>query len=383
MGQNWSDVIRYENITLLGVLHYRIEFSVLVNRFIRNEKPDCICVELPHGLRREIATGVRRFPYHSVILYETAAKENAVLMLEGSDGVQEAVRSALEFDIPLKYVDPLSLRYPLFMDHGPDSYLIDMMGQKTFMEASLPRSSKSLADDDDENHRREMFMAAGIQEARKEYDRVLFVGGFAHLPGILKLLGKKQAFPLMKTGVSAAALAPIHPDSLKKGFTEIPKITEVFEKWRKGPEQDPPENRHELIIQLMRSSAEYFSAQTHQEVPEYVRLTWVKFLRKWLRFKGELLPDLYHLVSTARSAMDEDFAYHVHEFLADYAWSNDPTDPGAVLLDEDNLLFHGHKIILHKKLRTLFPSARKYRMKAVSSTKWKEHQAQLGNPGCR
>ena len=66
-------------------------------------------------------------------------------------------------------------------------------------------------------------------------------------------------------------------------------------------------------------------------------------------------------------------AYHVHEFLADYTWSNDPLDPSAVLLDEDNLLFHGHKIILHKKLRTLFPTSRKYRMKAVTSTKWKEH----------
>ena len=62
-------------------------------------------------------------------------------------------------------------------------------------------------------------------------------------------------------------------------------------------------------------------------------LTWVKFLRKWLKFKGELLPDLYHLVAAARSAMDEDFAYHVHEFLADYAWANDPFDPSAVSLE--------------------------------------------------
>ncbi len=258
------------------------------------------------------------------------------------------------------------------MDRGPDAYLIDMLGQKTFMEAFLSGPPKTAAADE-ENLRREAYMAARIQEASKDHEKVLFVGGFSHIPGIVELLDRPQALPLMKTGVSAAALAPIHPDSLKKGFTEIPKITEVFERWRKGQEEPPPENRHELIVQLMKSSAEYFSAQTHQEVPEYVRLSWVRFLRKWLRFKGELLPDLYHLVSTARSAMDEDFAYHVHEFLADYEWSNDPLDPGAVLLDEDNLLFHGHKIILHKKLRTLFPSSRKYRMKAVTSGKWKEH----------
>ncbi len=39
MGQNWSDLVRFENVTLIGVLHYRVEFSVLVNTFIRNEKP--------------------------------------------------------------------------------------------------------------------------------------------------------------------------------------------------------------------------------------------------------------------------------------------------------------------------------------------------------
>jgi len=96
-------------------------------------------------------------------------------------------------------------------------------------------------------------------------------------------------------------------------------------------------------------------------------------LRKWLSFKGELLPDMYHLVAAARAALDEDFAYHVHEYLADYAWANDPMDPSAVILNEDNLMFHGHKIVLHKRLRTLFPSAKKYKMKAVSGAKWKEH----------
>jgi hypothetical protein len=123
----------------------------------------------------------------------------------------------------------------------------------------------------------------------------------------------------------------------------------------------------------MDAAAAYFARQTRQEVPDYVRVSWAKFLRKWLRYKGELLPDLYHLVSSARSAMDEDFAYHVHEFLSDYEWANDPLDPSAVILDEDNLMFHGHKIILHKKLRTLFHTPGKYRMKAVNTAKWKDH----------
>ena len=110
MAQNWSDVVQHDNITLIGVLHYRIEFAVLVNTYIRREKPDCICVELPHALRRHVAEGLRALPHHSVILYETAQNENAVLIVEGSDGIQEAARSAIENDIPLSLIDPMSLR---------------------------------------------------------------------------------------------------------------------------------------------------------------------------------------------------------------------------------------------------------------------------------
>lgn len=370
MARNWSDVFRVNNIILVGVLHYRVEFSVQVNRLVRNERPDCICVELPRAIHKEITIAIRKLPHHWAIVYETAAGENSVLIVEGSDGIQEAARLALEKDIPLRFVDPLPHRYPLFTDSLPDAYLIDVMGQRTFLQTIY---MKQIQQADADNSRRETFMAAAIQEASRTYGKVLFVGGLAHIPGLVSLLDTPQALPLLNTGVKAAVSAPVHPDSLKKGFTEIPKVTEAFEKWRQNPENPAPVNRHEMIVSLMAESANYFSRQTHQEVPEYVRSTWAKFLRKWLTLKGRLLPDLYHLVSAARSAMDEDFAYHVHEFLSDYEWANDPSDPANVLLDEDNLMFHGHKIVLHKKLRTLFQTTRKYRMKAVSSSKWKEH----------
>ncbi len=370
MGQDWSDIVKFENITLIGALHYRVEFAVLTRNYILHEHPDCICVEMPHGLRNEITSAVRKLPQHSVIIYETSEQENSVLIIEGSDGVLEAIRSGIEDEIPVWYIDPLPSRYPFFNDSMPDAYLIDKIGQKTFVEKAL---SKVPPSGDDDNDKRETYMAARLQAAAKESRKVLFVGGMAHIPGILNKLKKSQALPLMKTGVKAAMVAPLHPDSLKKGFTEIPRITELFEQMRIDGDSEGIRNRHSLIVELMEEAANYFSRQTRQDVPEYVRLTWAKFLRKWLPVKGAVLPDLYHLVAAARAAMDEDFAYHVHEYLADYEWSNDPNDPSAVLLNEDNLMFFGHKIILHKKLRSFFHMAPKYRMKAVNSGKWKEH----------
>jgi hypothetical protein len=371
MGRNWPDVLRVDEITLVGVVHYRIESSVAVNTLIREERPACVCVQLPNALRRDITIGLRRLPHHSVILYQTADKENAVLIIEGSDGVQEAARSALEHDLPLWMIDPESLRHPFAQSDFPDAYLVDRLGQQTFLD-SFPLASPGLSPDQ-EASARNVYMAARLQQAARKFGRVLFVGSLAHIKPLGDLLSERQPLPLLKTGVEAAVLAPVHPDSLKKGFTEIPRITEAFEKWRETPDLEPPVNRHEMILLLMQQSAAYYTGQTRDEVPDYVRVTWAKFLRKWLKSKGLLLPDLYHLVSAARSAMDEDFAYHVHEYLSEYSWANDALDPSAILLDEDSLMFHGHRIILHKKLRTFFNSARKYKMKAISSSQWKDH----------
>ncbi len=370
MAQKSSDLIRMGNVILVGVVPYRVEFALLIRKVLQEERPECVCVELPQALQHHVTDATKLLPYHSVIIYQTSSRQTSVLIVEGSDGTMEAVRSASEMDVPLWMVDPLPHRTPISLDNLPDPYLVDLIGQQQVLQITLAQSRKPPVS---ENVRRESYMAARIQEAASRYNKVVFVGGLSRIPVIRDLLIEPQTLPLINTSVLAATLAPLHPDSLKKGFTEIPQITEAYETWRKDQKTGGLLNRHELIISLMKSSCEYYEKQTKQEVPENVRITWAKFLRKWLRYKGLLLPDLYHLVASARSALDEDFAYHVHEYLCDYSWTNDPLNPASVLLNEDNLMFHGHKIVLHKKLRTLFGRRHRYHIKAVGSSKWKEH----------
>jgi hypothetical protein len=260
----------------------------------------------------------------------------------------------------------------MFSGVAEDPYIVDKIGQKRYIEEILPRIQPGTGFQKSVSQSKQ-HMAAKLQALAKRHDKALFVCGMSKLRPILDLLKSPQAQPLIKSSVRAMVWAPLHPDSLKKGFIEIPRFTETFENWRMAPEKPHPENRHELIVQLMDAASEYFTSQTHQDVPDYSRLTWFRFLRKWLRLKGETLPDMYHIVASARSAMDEDFAYHVHEFISDYEWTNDPSDPGTILVDEDSLQFQGHRITLHKKLRHFFSRSQKYKMKAVSGAKWKDH----------
>jgi hypothetical protein len=356
----------------VGVVHYRIEFSLLTHEVIRREKPDVICVDLPFALEKELIPCIHRLPYHSVIIFDSDDSGQDLLIVDPSDGVIEAARSALENQIPLHMINPQTTRLPMFTNTVADPYVVDKIGQKAYVEQVLSKvSGHDGAGGQDP--RVGQYIVSKLQDLAGKYNKVLFVCGLERLVSVLGLLEYPQAQPLMKPSLKAMVSAPLHPDSLKKGFMEIPRLTEVFERWRRAPQSQHPENRHELILNLMDGAAQYFTGQTHQEVPDYTRLTWFRFLRKWLKVKGELLPDMYHMVASARSAMDEDFAYHVHEFISDYEWTNDPADPGAILVDEDSLRFHGHKITLHKKLRRFFSKSQKYRMKAVSGAKWKEH----------
>lgn len=376
MGQRWSDVVRVGSITLVGSIDYRVEFACQVYSLVRHEKPGIICVDAPVALRDHIVTAVNRLPYHSVIIFGNDTNQYTGLIIEGSDGIFEAVRSGTELGIPLWFLDPMARNRRGRADNVPESYTIDQMGQGTFLESA---SGQTLTDKRNPDHpARELFIAARLQEAARAYERVLFVGNLETIKPLVSLLEEPQAIPLMKLeSAKAVVVAPLHPDTLKKGFTDIPRITEAYEDWRQDQETEFPSDRHEQITSLMKEAIQYYGHQTRQEIPEYVHLTWAKFLRKWLKAKRLILPDLFHLVVSARAAMDEDLAYHVHEYLADYSWENDPNDPAAVQLDEDSLHYYGHKITLHKRLRSLFIGPnRRYRLKAVNSGKWKEHLKQ-------
>ncbi len=375
MGQRWFDVVRSGTIALVGSIDYRIEFATEVRSLILNEKPDVICVELPLSLRENILEGVRQLPYHSVIIYGNEANQYSGFIVEGSDGVFEAVRSGIELGVPVWFVDPVLTHRRGSSDKLPDSFTIDLLGQNTCFNSQLGSVLKLKGDVD--NPLRWIFMASRLQEAARNHERVLFVGSFGSIEILAELLEEPHAIPLIKIESAKSVVAPLHPETLKKGFTEIPRITENFENWRRDKDTDFPLDRHEQIVDLMKEAIEYYGTQTRQKIPVYVRSTWSKFLRKWLKAKKLVMPDLFHLVVSARASMDEDFAYHVHEFLADYEWENDPNDPATVQLDEDRLRYYGNTITLHKKLRSMFLGPnRQFRLNAINSRKWKEHLKQ-------
>ncbi len=222
MGRRWSDVVRAGRVSLVGSIDYRVEFACQVRSFILNEKPDLVCVEAPVALREQIVTAVRRLPYHSVIIYGNENDQYTGLIIDGSDGIIEAVRSATEENIPVWFLDPTVRNRHGSSEKLPDAYSIDQIGQKTFLESIV---GLSMADRPDPDHpNRELFIAARLQEASRSFERILFVGNFRTVNRLANILEEPHAIPLMKPEIAkSAVVAPLHPDTLKKGIYRYPE----------------------------------------------------------------------------------------------------------------------------------------------------------------
>ena len=178
-GKRWFDVVRSGTIALVGSIDYRIEFATEVRSLILNEKPDVICVELPLSLRENILEGVRHLPYHSVIIYGNEANQYSGFIVEGSDGVFEAVRSGIELGVPVWFLDPVLSHRHGSSDKLPDSFTIDIVGQNTCFNSQLGSFLKLKGNVD--NTLRLTFMASRLQAAARNYAKVLFVCRFGSI----------------------------------------------------------------------------------------------------------------------------------------------------------------------------------------------------------
>ncbi len=87
--------------------------------------PAIVAVELPGSLEDVYLQALARLPEMSVIVYPDAKDESAHLRpVEPSDPFTEAVRTALEIDAEVVFVEPESGDRPHLPDTYPDTYSI-------------------------------------------------------------------------------------------------------------------------------------------------------------------------------------------------------------------------------------------------------------------
>src|SRR5437588_128656 len=129
------------NFTYFPVVPGRVEFGTELRRLILRERPSIVAVELPGSLEDAYLQALARLPEMSVIVFadvsgDSGDEERGVYVpVEPCDPFTEAVRSGLEVDAEIVFIEPDVADRPHLPDTYPDPYSIRYIGMDKYVEA--------------------------------------------------------------------------------------------------------------------------------------------------------------------------------------------------------------------------------------------------------
>ncbi len=357
-----------DGVHVLPVLHERLEYADQVRLALASLRPDAIAVELPSSLEVRWLEAVDRLPAISVLLYENSRGETMYLPVHPADPMVEAARWARERGSGIRCADLDVDGYADYRDPVPDSYTVARLGlpevYECFKASEHPVDSRDSA--------REASIAFHARELRNEgAERVLLLCGMHHAERVARQLAVEQATPLTPPHRSGLRLVHLHPDSLGEVLPEIPFYVAAYEMRRHElpPEpqapvaRDPgrahgpfrvlsggqqarparvqralalaareaglrntragsvpqPLDRLRLQWTLLREAEQALAAVApDEEVRPWQRENLARFGRNLALGSGNLVPDLYDLLSAARGCVSDNYAWELHRLAVAY-----------------------------------------------------------------
>jgi hypothetical protein len=118
--------LRRGNFTYFPVVPGRLEFSIALRRAILRDRPSVIAVELPASIEDTYLQALARLPEMSVIVYPDPQDDERLIYVpvEPTDPFTEAVRTGLEVDATVIFMEPHSGDRPHLPDLYPDPYSV-------------------------------------------------------------------------------------------------------------------------------------------------------------------------------------------------------------------------------------------------------------------
>jgi len=327
-----------------------MEFAIEVRKQFEEFQPDLVAVEYPETLAHRILQGAERLPFLSVVHYEERDGTFTYLVLEPSDGQVEAIRLALSRNIPLHFIDRDTEGYPPDFSPMPDAYALTRVGHYVYCQAYLRTRQADARFPEDTL--REKTMAYHLQRLSNEGERILFVGGLAHLPGVLEMLDQPQSQVIGRRKREGVGLAHLHEESSREIMGEMPFLAAAYERARSGGGTEYPD-RLKINSRLIDLAGQNHRKNSKEELSRIQIRVLNKFARNYALLTGRLVPTFYQLVVAARGAVDDNFAYEVWEKGSDYPWQTDQPGLPVLRLTGEDLYLDQKRIRFHRQLKTM------------------------------
>ncbi len=313
---------QFKNIYAVPSFHAKIQFACEVRKLFFELNPDIIAVELPSSVKEKVIEGIKHLPNISVVMYEeTKKKKYAFVPIDPADSIIEAIRLGLEFKKPIEFIDldVKNYRNKQFM-YGLDDYAVNKIGLDKFYELLKPFLARSNYGTKD--YQRELYMVKNLKKMMEDNKdkKIMFVLGMGHWQRIKELLKREETKEIeSEIKRDEIKVFNLSPKSYLHVLREIPYVTYIYEITRssiKSP-QDFFDKLDAYKKLYMDAKATYFD-DFGEPIHLYKMKTIFQYSRNYALVEKKLIPDLYHLVVSAKNIVDDDYAGIVYDLAMSY-----------------------------------------------------------------
>jgi hypothetical protein len=324
------DTIEYKGVTFLPILHEGMEWASEIRRQITTKSPSAVAIELPETINRHLKKATSLLPGLGVIRYPVADNSSHHIMIESTDPLWEAARSAYELNIPVKLVDKDVENYPKVLESWPDSTVLSSMGYTKFVRELLkstisPQSNQSKVAKEPKpqeinppnptsiDNQREKTMAFHLHEMVASHGSgVLMVCGLSHLLGLMKLMEETIIRPFGKVKRDGIEIFGIEDESGRSISTDGGFFRRQYEKWRSNPSVPLP-SRYTMIAYLYLESSHNYKKEMKIDISPMQLKKSLKYSRNLALISGNLSPGIYNITVAASAMVDHDFGWFVFQ----------------------------------------------------------------------
>jgi len=371
-----SVTIERGNLAYLPVVPGRLEFALHTRRYLLEKRPCVIAVELPQQLERHYVAAVARLPQMSVIVMpedDREGNENATYVpIEPGDAFVEALRTAIEIDAQVMFLEPESTEKSETPGSYADAYSIELIGVNRYVESyrlhppsRTPEMEASAA-----------AIAWKLQGADPGAPTCVVVS-LNKLDPLLEAMEIPQDEPAApRTRLfDKTELCNLHPDCLAEITSEIPYYQERYEELRTNNLQEGRIDRPHWQLALLREAEREYTINTGDQMQAWQRISLAKFGRNLALLDRQLLPGVFDLTLAARSIVDDNFAYETWQIANRYRVQQTEDPPLETLnLSGEEVWLHTRKLRIRRRLprvrQRLLPSSLKSRKKEGKKGEW-------------
>lgn len=302
-------MICIKNLTILPVLHGRIESAKAIRRILNNGKFDCIALPLPSIVEELIVEMVEEIPIiHSLVIHD--GEQVALIPADPCDPFIEAVRQSVQLRTSLECIGPDQISEPTKLFTPPDETLIGKMGYDAWAALTIEsmKLHETTAPIDD-------VIAVLAEESRslmERYKRPVVLMEINRIPALISAIASHPTPDTSEPSSIEVQMLPINPAHYFFLLGELPFVTGEYEKNRAMLfEEDLPVT--EMIKRLFLETRDSFTA--NQAEKHHFSLTrlqqGITFLRNLTILDNRITPNMFDMITTAKGIGGDSFALKV------------------------------------------------------------------------